>query len=121
MRLLIVCLLLVAGLAHAQQPSNGQVSEKNGKRLAWDEASASWVTLDQFWQNYAASKGGLTWGHGSEYPEYEKVSEFDTFLVKVPQGDCLMEFFHSRWRRANDVRRWDPFFNQYSGCPHVFD
>jgi len=32
-----------------------------------------------------------------------------------------MEFIHERWRRANDVRRWDDAFNDYAGCPHVFD
>lgn len=31
-----------------------------------------------------------------------------------------MEFFHNRWRRANDVRRWDPLFNEHGGCPDVF-
>ena len=33
----------------------------------------------------------------------------------------LMYFFHRRWRRANDVWRWDPSFNRYSGCATVFD
>jgi hypothetical protein len=32
-----------------------------------------------------------------------------------------MALFHSRWRRANDVRRWDPKFNDYAGCPEVFE
>ena len=30
-------------------------------------------------------------------------------------------FFHSRWRRANDVRRWNPQFNEVLGCSVVFD
>ena len=68
----------------------------------------------------AGRRGGLTWGSGTEYPPYAEVSELDTFLVQVDEGTCLMEFFHERWRRANDVRRWDDAFNNYGGCPHVF-
>lgn len=79
------------------------------------------VDIEQFWMNYAESKGGLTFGRSSTYPEYEKVKEGDTILIDVEQGSCLMEFFHSRWRRANDVRRWDESVNAYGGCPYVFD
>jgi hypothetical protein len=32
-----------------------------------------------------------------------------------------MQFFHQRWRRANDVQRWNDRFNDYAGCAHVFD
>ncbi|MEM7020091.1 MAG: hypothetical protein AAF512_22465, partial [Pseudomonadota bacterium] len=60
------------------------------------------------------------WGQGTEYPSYKDVSEFDTFIVELDSGACLMEFFHSRWRRAQDVRRWDEKFNAYGGCPDVF-
>ena len=42
-------------------------------------------------------------------------------MVEVKSGLCLMEFFHTRWRRANDVRRWDDRFNEYAGCAKVFD
>lgn len=77
--------------------------------------------IEQFWMSYAESKGGLTWGKSSTYPEYEKVNEGDTLLIQLDQGNCLMEFFHSRWRRANDVRRWDDSINSYGGCPYVFD
>lgn len=87
-------------------------------------SSVEWsadVDTEAFWLSYAESKGGLTWGRGTEYPEYEKVKEGDTLLIEVKQGPCLMEFFHSRWRRANDVRRWDESVNNYGGCPHVFD
>ena len=42
-------------------------------------------------------------------------------MVELAQGPCLMEFFHSRWRRANDVRRWDESHNEFGGCPYVFD
>tara|TARA_B100001063_G_scaffold218143_1_gene221279 strand:+ start:986 stop:1114 length:129 start_codon:yes stop_codon:yes gene_type:complete len=42
-------------------------------------------------------------------------------MVEVDSGICLMEFYHDRWRRANDVRRWDDKFNQYSACKDVFN
>lgn len=77
--------------------------------------------IETFWADYANSKGGLTWGKSSQYPEYSQVKEGDTFLVELQQGNCLMEFFHNRWRRANDVRRWHPSVNEYGGCPYVFD
>lgn len=79
------------------------------------------VDTREFWLQYANSKGGLTWGESAEYPEYDRVKEGDTLLIVLPQGTCLMEFFHSRWRRANDVRRWHPSVNEVGGCPYVFD
>lgn len=79
------------------------------------------VDVENIWMDYANSKGGITWGMSKEYPEYEKVKEGDTILIQVKQGSCLMEFFHNRWRRANDVRRWGESINAYGGCPYVFD
>ena len=79
------------------------------------------VETEAFWLDYAASKGGLTWGRSTSYPEYAQVKEGDTLMIELAQGPCLMEFFHSRWRRANDVRRWDPSVNEFGGCPYVFD
>ncbi|MEM0955307.1 MAG: hypothetical protein AAGI24_14300 [Pseudomonadota bacterium] len=99
---------------------HGQIRQDK-ETLAWDENVGGWVSPETFWMNYANSRGGLTWGRGRDYPAYEKVSEGDLFLVEVDGGPCLMEFFHGRWRRANDVRRWDPRFNDYGGCPNVFD
>jgi hypothetical protein len=32
-----------------------------------------------------------------------------------------MQFHHEKWRRAQDVNRWDDKFNLYGGCPYVFD
>lgn len=109
------------GQTAATAVSDGQVSNASGKQLAWDNEKKSWVELEQFWLNYAQRNGGLTWGRGTNYPPYDQVSEFDTFMVEIQTGPCLMEFFHQRWRRANDVRRWDDAFNQYAGCPNVFD
>jgi hypothetical protein len=71
--------------------------------------------------NYAKSKGGLSWGKSTVYPEYEKVKEGDTILIQLSQGYCLMEFFHSRWRRANDVKYWHNSLHEYGGCPYVFN
>ncbi len=91
--------------------------EKEIKDIEWKPG----INIDQLWQDYANANGGITWGTSTEYPEYSKVKEGDTFLVQVEQGTCLMEFFHERWRRANDVRRWDDSVNEHSGCPYVFD
>ena len=74
-----------------------------------------------FWLAYAARGGGPTWGRGVDYPDYEKVREGDTFMVEIDGQPCLMEFFHQRWRRANDVRRWDVAFDGFGACPRVFD
>lgn len=100
---------------------HGEVVEKNNKQLAWDESTKKLVSLEEFWRAYAKRNGGLTWGESETYPPYSQVKEFDLFMVKIDGQICLMEFFHERWRLANDVRRWDPAFNDYSGCPKVFD
>lgn len=100
---------------------DGRIREQSPGRLsAWDAVNKQWVSLEGFWRNYAARRGGLTWGSRTEYPIYADVKEFDTMIINLPSGPCLMEFFHARWRRANDVRRWDDNFNTYGGCPNVF-
>ena len=101
--------------------NDGAIKFINNQSKAWDSSQKQWTSVENFWLAYAEKNGGLTWGKGSKYPPYQEVKEFDTFLVEVEQGSCLMEFFHSRWRRANDVQRWDPQHNEYSGCPYVFD
>ena len=90
-------------------------SEKEPRGIDAGVGSVSWKSgenVESFWMKYARSKGGLTWGKSASYPEYEKVKEGDTLLIQLKQGPCLMEFFHSRWRRANDVRRWDDSINK---------
>ncbi len=97
--------------------------DKTEEALA-NEPAVVWLpgmNIEAFWLQYADSKGGLTWGKSSSYPDYDKVKEGDTLLIELEQGPCLMEFFHSRWRRANDVWRWDDSINAYGGCPHVFE
>ena len=124
----ITLTLAITLLLAIQQPradshtaEDGEVRSQNDRQQAWDGSGNEWVSLDEFWRRYADRRGGLTWGSSREYPQYDKVKEHDTFLVELDSGTCLMEFFHTRWRRANDVRRWDDAFNDYSGCPHVFD
>ncbi len=87
--------------------------------LAWDAHEDEWVSLEQFWLNHAQRAGGLRWGYAEKYPVYAEVEENDLIIITTPGGICLMEFFHQRWRRANDVRRWDSKFNQYAGCADV--
>ena len=125
MRAVLYFLLLTMAIyAHAQEEKleDGQVRE-SGKQLveAWDAVNAEWVSVELFWVRYADRRGGLTWGSRTEYPPYAKVREFDTMIINVPSGACMMEFFHSRWRRANNVRRWHAKFDEYGGCPYVFD
>ncbi|MEM7082838.1 MAG: hypothetical protein AAF465_08890 [Pseudomonadota bacterium] len=120
-----LCLLMMGLQACAAEPEspdhrNGEVREQDGYQV-WSTELNRWVGPVQFWRTYAAMNGGLTWGERSEYPEYNKVKENDLMIIQVDSGPCLMEFFHRRWRRANDVRRWDPKFNELGGCPNVFD
>lgn len=112
-RVLLLIITVTLGLVAC----SSQTEVETDNEVVWQ----SGADVESFWLAYAESKGGLTWGKTSEYPEYEKVKEGDTMIVEVAQGPCLMEFFHERWRRANDVRRWDESMNEYGGCPYVFD
>ncbi|MFT4938652.1 MAG: hypothetical protein ACI88A_001681 [Paraglaciecola sp.] len=106
----------------AQNLQDGQIitfSETTTR--VWDAQVNTSLSIQQFWQAYALRSGGNYWGKRAEYPPYDKVNEHDTVLIEVDSDVCLMEFFHSRWRRANDVRRWDERYNEYSACPKVFD
>lgn len=106
----------------ADEYRDGEIKQQADKSLqAWDGEKQKWVAPEQFWVNFADRSGGLTWGKRADYPEYNKVKERDTLIIELAKGDCMMEFFHSRWRRANDVERWDEQFNDYAGCPFVFD
>ena len=118
---LIVASAMVGCATPEPTTADGQVRQFDGRVEAWDDINRTWVSLEQFWLNYAGRNGGLTWGRSAEYPPYDQVAEHDTFMVELESGPCLMEFFHERWRRANDVRRWDEAFNDYGGCPYVFD
>jgi hypothetical protein len=99
---------------------NGQAIEVDDSLLIWHVGSETWMSVEDFWMMYADENGGLKWGQRESYPPYEQVQELDKIIIRLAQGECLMEFFHERWRRANDVRRWDPKLNEHGGCPHVF-
>jgi hypothetical protein len=101
--------------------THGEVVVKDNRQMAWDEVGKEFLSLEDFWMSYVKRNGGLTWGQSINYPQYDKVKEFDLFMVRIDDKICLMEFFHDRWRRANDVRRWDDAFNEYSACPIVFN
>ncbi len=123
--ILIVFSLCMSSVSFSQPADNGlpngYVETKSDSFKVWSLSKNSWVSVEAFWSSYVDENGGLTWKQSEQYPPYSEVKEFDTFLVEVSEGLCLMEFFHSRWRRANDVRRWDDAFNEYGGCPTVFD
>ncbi len=108
-------------VAESDEFTDGEVRSVAGDELeAWDIRNSEWVDLEVFWNRYADRRGGLTWGRRTDFPPYKRVLELDTMLIELESGPCLMEFFHTRWRRANDVRRWDEAFNEYGGCPDVF-
>lgn len=117
-------LLLIAMPAIAMEPGtrDGQVRLINEAAfVAWDAEREEWLEPLAFWRSFAARGRGREWPEGSEYPPYRQVEEHDTFLVETDSGPCLMYFFHTRWRRANDVWRWGDAFNDFGGCPRVFD
>lgn len=115
---------LMASVAFGQadgRPDGAVRATSDGSFEAWDGGRLEWLSPESFWLRYAERRGGLTWGRRTEYPPYADVSELDTLIIELDSGPCLMEFFHTRWRRANDVRRWDDRFNEFGGCPYVFD
>lgn len=118
-----ICMLLGFSLAQAQETERrlGQTAIVDEELMAWHPGSEQWLLIEDFWMMYADENGGLRWGKRATYPPYEQVKELDKMIIEGEKGVCLMEFFHERWRRANDVRRWDPKFNEYGGCPYVFE
>jgi len=122
MLLFVISIFAITMISAESVPNHGQAQfQANNTFLAWDAEQGKWLKPEEFWLNYANLRGGLTWGSSKDYPPYKQVKEFDTFMVELNGGQCLMQFFHSRWRRANDVQRWDDAFNEYSACPKVFD
>ncbi len=119
----------LAGAGAADVPGKTTPGERDGQVyrlsdsnfLAWDAERERWLEPEAFWRSFAARSEGRQWPAGSEYPPFADVGEHDTFLVQTDKGPCLMHFFHGRWRRANDVWRWDDAFNRYGACPYVFD
>ena len=121
---IVIALLASASSAFAARPANpanGTVYQGDAAVEVWHANTGEWVGAEAFWLDYGATGGGKFWGRASEYPPYSEASEHDTLLIEVQGGPCLMYFFHDRWRRAQDVKRWDPAFNEVLGCSHVFD
>lgn len=120
--ILILLLCVVVQTAQAQEFKHGLMGQSTeGKVQVWDQNQTKWIDVHSFWINFAKSNEAKFWGQTNIYPNYDDVKEFDTVLIQIQQGTCLMQFFHSRWRRANDVQRWDDAFNEYAGCPSVFE
>ena len=107
--------------AEPPAPGNGQLHETSEGVVVWSDAADQWLDIESFWLEFSASNDGKNWGLRSEYPEYSQLSERDVLLIELAQGRCLMYFWHGRWRRAQDVWRWDEAFNEQLGCPYVFD
>lgn len=101
---------------------DGQIQSRGDNTfLVWDAGQNTWSDPETFWIGFAERNSGKFWGTSHQYPPYSEVQEHDTLLVEVDSGKCLMYFFHTRWRRANDVRRWGDEFNRYGGCKNVFN
>lgn len=111
---------LVASALQAEPPAHGALQGSDNHRQAWNATTGQWVTVEAFWLHYANRNPAKYWGRSASYPPYGEVGEHDTVLIEVAGNVCLMEFFHSRWRRAQDVRRWDAAFNTHGACPDVF-
>lgn len=105
----------LASIAHGSARDAGDAFE------AYDAGTNRWLSPDDFWRAQVERSGARHWGEGERYPPYADVAEHDTFLVNIDGQTCLMAFFHRRWRRANDVWRWNDRFNTYGACARVFD
>ena len=119
-----IALLVLAGSAFAtrpENPSNGTVYQSDSSVEVWQASTGEWVSPETFWLDYSAQSKGKFWGRSSDYPPYDETGEHDTLVIEAQGGPCMMYFFHKRWRRAQDVVRWDPAFNEVLGCPNVFD
>jgi len=116
----ILCFMITN--VHAKETDHGFVNKSDSGTLqVWNAERNEWSDIDSFWKNFAKTNQAKSWGVTDTYPTYGEVNEFDTLVIKLKQGSCLMQFYHGRWRRANDVQRWDDAFNDYSACPYVFD
>ncbi|MEM6513911.1 MAG: hypothetical protein AAF660_12935 [Pseudomonadota bacterium] len=124
MRLALLILLFATPVladVPADGERDGEIHRHDDSFLAWDAVGGRWLEPRDFWLAFAARERGKNWGESDRLPPFAEVGEHDALLVKTADGECLMYFFHRRWRRANDVWRWHPAFNDYSGCATVFD
>ena len=115
-------LSIAATSTNAEEHDHGFVNKSvSGKLQVWNANNNEWNGIELFWNNFTKINRAKSWGQSDKYPKYEEVKEFDTLVIELEQGNCLMQFYHSRWRRANDVQRWNDIFNEYGGCPYVFE
>lgn len=120
--LLTLILCFVITNIQAQEHEHGYVnSSTSDLSPVWNADKKQWTDIESFWQDFANTNEAKSWSQSEIYPNYDDVNEFDTFVIELKQGTCLMQFYHARWRRANDVQRWDDAFNEYGACPYVFD
>ena len=113
---------LMVTSVQAQEHENGFVDNSRAEQpQVWHVKKSEWLSVDSFWLDFAKNNNTKAWPISETYPNYADVSELDTFTVKLEGGTCLMQFYHARWRRANDVQRWNDAFNDYSACPNVFN
>ena len=128
MKVILINVLIVLALSFCVSDADAQrggfrhgqthQSERHGF-VVWDNRVKRWVSPRRFWNNYAKRKGDRYWGQRRFYPSSRFVKEHDLITINTSNGSCLMEYYHGRWRRANDVWRWNRRFNQYSGCSNV--
>jgi hypothetical protein len=107
--------------ARPTEASNGQLYHGSDEVQVWSTDAEQWLPVEDFWLAFAKGNDGKFWGRSGNYPPFGELDERDSFLVELDQGVCLMYFWHGRWRRAQDVWRWDEGFNQLLSCPYVFD
>lgn len=118
----VVILWCVCTSLYAQSDNtlrHGQTRLQGSGFVVWDVQVKKWVKPGQFWANYADRKGTRNWGIATYYPPRANTRPHDVITIITEEGACLMEFYHSRWRRANDVWRWSMRFNNYAGCANV--
>lgn len=112
---------LVSTAPLAQADNHSLRDNGDGTSSIFSKQQNRWMLVEDFWRQHAEQGKGKFWGQSRSYPNYDDVNEHDTLLIESEHGLCLMEFFHNRWRRANDVWRWNQQLTDYSSCPRVFD
>ena len=56
-RFVIMSLFLSFFASNVFALENGEVSIQNEKQVAWNEESKQWLSLEEFWRDYAAKNG----------------------------------------------------------------
>lgn len=94
------------GLERAQ--AEGQVRSVDQTLAAvWNAEAQAWQSSESHWEHYAVRHSGNDWGGRRGFRPYDQINELTTVIFELRSSACLKEFSHSRWRRANDVRRWN--------------